>query len=39
MCNESVDNPNGMRDFSVLDPDGNRYTFGTEIPETAATTE
>ncbi len=21
----------GMRDFSVLDPDGNRLTFGTEI--------
>jgi catechol 2,3-dioxygenase-like lactoylglutathione lyase family enzyme len=33
-----VDNPYGMRDFSVLDPDGNRYTFGTDIPETTATT-
>ena len=30
---EIVDNPYGMRDFSVLDPDGNRYTFGTEIAE------
>ena len=28
-----VDNPYGMRDFSVLDMDGNRYTFGTEIAE------
>lgn len=28
-----VDNPYGMRDFSVLDQDGNRYTFGTDIAE------
>jgi uncharacterized glyoxalase superfamily protein PhnB len=34
-----VDNPYGMRDFSVVDPDGNRYTFGTDIPETTATTD
>jgi len=31
-----VDNPYGMRDFSVLDQDGNRYTFGTEIAEEGA---
>jgi uncharacterized glyoxalase superfamily protein PhnB len=28
-----VDNPYGMRDFSIVDQDGNRYTFGTDIAE------
>ena len=27
------DNPYGMRDFSIVDLDGNRYTFGTDIAE------
>ena len=34
-----VDNPYGMRDFSIVDPDGNRYTFGTDIGEPAASAD
>ena len=34
-----VDNPYGMRDFSIVDPDGNRYTFGTDIAEPAASAD
>ena len=34
-----VDNPYGMRDFSVVDPDGNRYTFGTDIAEPDASVD
>jgi uncharacterized glyoxalase superfamily protein PhnB len=28
---EPADRPYGMRDFIVLDPDGNHMTFGCEI--------
>jgi uncharacterized glyoxalase superfamily protein PhnB len=31
---EPADQPYGMRDFIVLDPDGNHMTFGCAIRET-----